>query len=855
MGWALGRLRRLMLRVRRAAQFDRYARWRRGPIRAGTVLYEAFSGTGLLGNPEAIFRALRAAPDFAALEHIWVLSSRRAVRQARHGSRDDAAVSTRRASRVRYVRYRSAGYFKALATSQYLVNNAGFPPEFGKRPGQTYLNTWHGTPLKRMGYDVAGGAAASAHVLRNLACADFLLAQNRFMSTVLYEGAYRMRGAFTGLILEEGYPRVDRQMLTGKGFLDVRDRLERAGIALRGRNIILYAPTWKGPSAGQPRDETAALERVVTELQQRIGDDYVVLLKVHRFERGFAAGNRRLRGVLVPDEIPTNLVLGVASALVTDYSSVFFDFLPTGRPIAFHTPDMPDYSDARGFYLPPSTWPGPTCRTVAEVSDALHGMLAAGAAPHPGYARWQREFAPFDDGAAAQRVVDIVFRGNRAGYRLRRSGPDGRTRILVSLGAARDEGAVASAITLLNALDPARFDVSVTYAGGAAQRRGELGARLPRTARQFPRLGGMNGSKIAQLRRRLGVRRAARSTRGDARPNHRLWHDEAVRCFGATPFDAAIDAAGDDPFWSELMLHAGADRTVMWLHGDVAERMARAQGSLRRRLAAVAAQYARFDALVSATPALTELNRRGLASCTLPRQFQTVRTLPDARLVGAKAERAILNLAQHPRERETGIVLPPPWAWRLHRAHRTRWFAVDGTEDSGLLAAAVLPAFRRVHDRYPDTALAILGEQPAAARLGARIEELGLAGSAYLTGRYDNPYPILAAADAIVLPLGPEARPARLLEAALLGKQIVAIGPAWLDSVLPDGGPSLVHADVDALADAFDACLADGVTPSTLDLTAYRDRVRCQFDAAVGIRPEDDGTRRAPPSPHQESTA
>ena len=108
-----------------------------------------------LDNPEAIFRALLADPDFAELRHIWVL-------ERTSGSSFRAEFAGNR--RVRFVRPRTASYLRALARSQSLITNATFPPEFQKRPGQTVVNAWHGTPLKRMGYDMPDGAYEAARV-------------------------------------------------------------------------------------------------------------------------------------------------------------------------------------------------------------------------------------------------------------------------------------------------------------------------------------------------------------------------------------------------------------------------------------------------------------------------------------------------------------------------------------------------------------------------------------------------------------------------------------------------------------------------------------------------------------------
>jgi CDP-glycerol glycerophosphotransferase (TagB/SpsB family) len=147
-------------------QREAYRKAYRQPIQPDVVLYEAYAGKGLQCNPHAIFRHLLAQPDLAHLRHVWVLNdlSAHRARQAEFAGHP----------RVRFVQFRSDAYFQHLATARFLVNNVTFPFEFTKRPGQTYLNTWHGVPMKQLGYEVPSGAFYSRNVVRNFLNADYL---------------------------------------------------------------------------------------------------------------------------------------------------------------------------------------------------------------------------------------------------------------------------------------------------------------------------------------------------------------------------------------------------------------------------------------------------------------------------------------------------------------------------------------------------------------------------------------------------------------------------------------------------------------------------------------------------------
>src|SRR5690606_23573240 len=258
--------------------------------------------------------------------------------------------------------------------------------------------------------------------------------------------------------IEEGYPRIDRQQLTDDQLRTVRHELEGAGLRVGERRIALFAPTWRGSSFSDPDQDVDALAAQVERLQEALGDEVVVLLKTHQIVHAQAACRPGLAGVLVPNAIPANVMLGAADALVTDYSSIFFDYLATGRPIAFLTPDADEYDRTRGTYLPLDELPGPVGSDPAAVGAALSELLGGG--QHPRYREWADRFVPFDDGGATARVVDIVFGRHEAGYRVRPVRRDGRRRLMLYLGGMRPNGITSSVLNLLGALDPQRYDVT-----------------------------------------------------------------------------------------------------------------------------------------------------------------------------------------------------------------------------------------------------------------------------------------------------------------------------------------------------------------------------------------------------------
>ncbi|WP_407565234.1 CDP-glycerol glycerophosphotransferase family protein [Streptomyces sp. 184] len=297
---------------------------------------------------------------------------------------------------------------RALARATYLVNNVNFPQYVVKRPGQIHVQTHHGTPLKKMGLDLADHPAAAAGMdftalMSRVDRWDYSLSANRH-STLAWSRAYPADHT----TLEYGYPRNDA--LAGPP-PDAAARAElraRLGIP-EGATAVLYAPTHRDylPGHVPPLD----LDALAGALRAR-GAHVVLLARAHYFHDAEPAGAPPA-GVLDVTAHPSLTELCLASdALLTDYSSVMFDYALLGRPIVIHAADWEAYRLARGTYFDLTAEPpGRVCRTADEIADTFATGAHAAPAAAALLAEFRRRFCPYDDGHAAERVVRHVFLG------------------------------------------------------------------------------------------------------------------------------------------------------------------------------------------------------------------------------------------------------------------------------------------------------------------------------------------------------------------------------------------------------------------------------------------------------------
>jgi CDP-glycerol glycerophosphotransferase len=374
-----------------------------------TVLYDCFDGREYSDSPRALHEELvrRDAP----FDHLWVVRDR--AFQV-----PDTAVPLRQGSR---------DYYEALGRARYVVTNDHWPRWFARRRGQTCVQTWHGVPLKRHGLALADWPMAVRQYRRVLSQRsenwEYVVSPGDFASPIL-EQAFPVEN-----VVEAGMPRTD---IFYRPDRDGRAAEVKRRLGLGEERVVLYAPTYRdhldyriGYRVVQPRDARAYGADLGYRDGYRIGplldigalgsalsEDQILLVRKHPRVSDpppLGAAEGRVRDVSgFPDAVG---LLLVADVLVTDYSSLMFDFACLGRPLVFFTPDLEDYRDRiRGFSIDfEAVAPGPLLRTTAEVAAALGDLDTVSAEYGKRYESFVASFCSLSDGRASSRVVERVF--------------------------------------------------------------------------------------------------------------------------------------------------------------------------------------------------------------------------------------------------------------------------------------------------------------------------------------------------------------------------------------------------------------------------------------------------------------
>ena len=347
---------------------------------SNSILFESFQGKVIGDNPYAIFQeVLSRNPSF---ELLFTTGSKTKAPEGAEG-----------------VRHGSIAWLKALASSKVLINNTNFPGYFRKRPGQVYIQTWHGTPLKRLGRDIVDVVPTGSYLRmmdREASYWDFLVSPSAYC-TEIFPSTF----GYKGTILETGYPRND--ILINQA--SKRDLIRRSlGIA-DNQQVVLYAPTWR-----DSKRTATGNWKPVNFLPESLGDNVTVLFRGHT-NTHLAHSAQVAPGTIDVTNYKNVAELYLAAdVLVTDYSSSMFDFSVTGKPMIFLAPDFDEYVASRGFYFDfEQLAPGPILRDSSFLRKSLESIDSQRAEYAQRYLAWHMKFNKLEDGLASKRVVDATL--------------------------------------------------------------------------------------------------------------------------------------------------------------------------------------------------------------------------------------------------------------------------------------------------------------------------------------------------------------------------------------------------------------------------------------------------------------
>lgn len=361
------------------------------PLKENQIFIESFRGDFYSDSPKYLYEYLLEHYG-DKYEYVWVMN--------RRGVKIPGNPKT--------VKKFSLGYYKQAALSKYWLINTRQSAVLNKRPDQIMLSTWHGTPLKRLGFDMGNlyldNPESKFNYKKDSSQWNYLVSPNRFTTERL-----RSSFAYDGRVLEYGYPRNDiLYNCTDELVNNIKTKLNLP----KDKKIILYAPTWRDDESYDVGKVKFNLKLDLNKLKDSLSDEYIILIRTHYFiadKLDLTNVEDFAFDVSKYDDI-AELYL-ISDMLITDYSSVFFDYANLKRPILFYTYDLDKYENTlRGFYIDIRTEvPGPLLYTTDEVIDAVVNIDAVKNKYKDKYDEFYERFCSIDDGNASKRIAEEVW--------------------------------------------------------------------------------------------------------------------------------------------------------------------------------------------------------------------------------------------------------------------------------------------------------------------------------------------------------------------------------------------------------------------------------------------------------------
>ncbi len=761
------------------------------------VLLESRNGLDLAGNIFYLLKEITSGDYPVGKIYLSVCDKTR--------KKAEALVSRYNIKGVTIVRQGSHKYYRLLATVKYIFTDTSLPRAYVKREGQIFTNTWHGTPLKKMGkYNIAE-KYSMGNVQRSLLFSDYLIFPNDYMRDKMLK-SYNIENLYKGTVLLEGYPR-NSVFFDKSGEEGIREKL-----GFEGKRVYVYMPTWKAENMGKTLEASLnKLRQNLKEIDSHLSSDEIFLLKLHPL----VAANADVSGFehikAFPSEFESYEVLSACDVLVTDYSSVFFDFASSGKKIVLYTPDESDYETERGFYFPLSELPFPSVKTAEELARELSSPK------NYDDSEFVKRFCTYDRKDAPKAILSKILKGEDAckTYEIPKSD---KPKVLFYCGALLQNGLTAAFKNILGLIDLNERDYYIAIKQSAFKNHPERLEILPEELSLYSMASNLSCTFLEALAFTLYYRKNKTGKFINHYVNRALERD-FKKHFTGFDMDYVINFSGYDKYVIALLQRFNAHRTI-FVHSDMQKEISLRSNQHNPTLSAA---YKGYDKVAVVTEAMrkptVKISGREDNIVVVGNSF-------DADRIKANSKKAI----EYDFDTRESIHHPSGIEGILNE---------DGTKiiSIGRFSAEkqhimLIDAFEEYNRENPESYLIIIG---GGGELYAKTVRYAnskpCSKNIAILYSVSNPMPILKRCDLFVLSSQYEALGLVLFEADALGVPSICAksdGPA---EILNRYGGNIVENSKEGLVEGMRAFSRGEVKPMNIDFKKYNEVSVSQFES------------------------
>ena len=360
-------------------------------IRRNVVLAQSYGGDNFSGNPYYILKELHDNQNKYKKFSFYVAVKKDNVKTTIEFLKREGL------SDVKVLELHSLKYAKILSYAKYLINNVAFPNYFIKKEGQIYINTWHGTPLKGLGKSIKDAPDESANYSRNFLMVDYFIMPNKYTCEIM-KNDYMIKNLFRGEYIISGYPR-NSIFYNNEEREKIKKRLK-----LDDKKIIVYMPTWRRAVNGKHEKLIEKMDNLIREINNNLKDDELLFIKLHNLVRDGIDIEKYDKVRMFPNDFETYEFLNIADCLITDYSSVMYDFANTDKKIILYAYDEEEYMNGRSIYSSIHDMPFEIVKTEKEVVNALSDLNNK-----KSFEKFKDEYCYGDNEDLCRKICEYIF--------------------------------------------------------------------------------------------------------------------------------------------------------------------------------------------------------------------------------------------------------------------------------------------------------------------------------------------------------------------------------------------------------------------------------------------------------------
>lgn len=787
------------LRTHYIAKCNYIKYFKKAEIDEKTILLEASQGKTWGGNMYYLAKELASNPDYSDFK-IYFAINKTKMKEAIE------FYKCRGLDKIQFIEMLSKQYFQIITQAKYLMSDTGFYPFFIKKEGQIYLNTWHGTPLKKLGKSVNNNFHDIGNVQRNFVFADYILFPNQYTNHHMVED-YMLENLSHAHVLIEGYPR-------NTAFFNhelKKEIIRKYG--LQQKQVIAYMPTWREGGRKSASINRANFEYIFSEFEDKLKSNQVVYVNLHPLDAMAVDFDKYEKVRPFPQEFETYEFLNVADVLVTDYSSVFFDFLNTRKKIILYVYDKNGYLSTRGLYRELESFPFPVVESMKELIDEI------GQAKNYEDDAIKEEFCPFDSACSAQKICKRVIDNKTDGI-VEESIPDnGKENVFIFVGRLANNGITTSLKNLVKTIDLTKRNYYLIFSSRGVRKNKETLKELNQYVSYFPFKGKMNltfSQKLLMVLYRNKIIKTQRYKKllGNA------FKYELKRMFADARINTIIHFTGYD--YKTINLFSQFEKNkVIYVHANMQEEI-----NIRKNQ--------RKDVLFDA---YRLYNKVAVVSEDIIKPTFEISGREDNIVVCKNIidDRSILlkSMEEFEIEEQATFYPSPYFLLKLFDSKNIKFINIGRfSPEKGQMR--LLDAFKKVHTDYPETSLVIMGGSSYKnyyQEIIDHIIKLNLEDAVILVKNMSNPYPLLKKMDALVLSSFAEGFGLVIAEANILDKPVISVDIQGAHGFMMEHGGTLYSNDTEGLYEGMCDYINGKVERMSVDYEEYNKEAILEFES------------------------